>query len=336
MKGLKIDAFCHVMPAKFKDRLFGAVREKVFLQRNVESQQTLWDMDRRRQIMDRHDGLVQIICLAAPPIEQIVSNKKKAAALARFANDEMAELVYRYPDYFVAAVACLPINHIDTALDEIDRAIRDLKFRGVLMHTPVNDKPLDLAEFEPIYQKMSEYDLPILVHPLRSPEFADYRTESRSKFRIAQTIGWPYETACMMLRLTFSGVLQKHPNLKLLAHHGGGFIPFLEKRIVGGYDSAEMRRQEPHKLGLTRPPIEYLKRFYFDTALHGHVPALMCTYAFCGAEKMLFATDSPYDSQLGDRYARENINAVEQMEISEVEKKMIFEDNARKLFQLPV
>jgi predicted TIM-barrel fold metal-dependent hydrolase len=97
-----------------------------------------------------------------------------------------------------------------------------------------------------------------------------------------------------------------------------------------------MRRKEPHKLGLTRPPIEYLKRFYFDTALHGHVPALMCTYAFCGAEKMLFATDSPYDSQLGDRYARENINAVEQMEISEVEKKMIFEDNARKLFQLPV
>ena len=100
MKGLKIDAFCHVMPAKFKDRLFSTVREKVFLQRNVESQQTLWDMDRRRQIMDRYDGLLQIICLAAPPIEQIVSNKKKAADLARLANDEMAELVVQIPGLF--------------------------------------------------------------------------------------------------------------------------------------------------------------------------------------------------------------------------------------------
>jgi predicted TIM-barrel fold metal-dependent hydrolase len=97
-----------------------------------------------------------------------------------------------------------------------------------------------------------------------------------------------------------------------------------------------MRKKQPFKRGLTRPPIEYLKRFYLDTALHGHTPGLMCAYAFCGAEKMVFATDFPYDSQLGHRYIRENINAVEQMDISDVEKKMIFEDNARKIFQLPI
>ena len=91
MYGLKIDAFCHIMPMKFKEMLFGTRSEKVFLQKNVESQRTLWDMDRRREIMDRYEGLVQIISMAAPPIEQIVSNKKKATELAMLANDEMAE-----------------------------------------------------------------------------------------------------------------------------------------------------------------------------------------------------------------------------------------------------
>ena len=69
MYGLKIDAFCHIMPMKFKEMLFGTLSKKVFLQRNVESQLPLWDMDRRRQIMDRYDGLVQVISMAAPPVE---------------------------------------------------------------------------------------------------------------------------------------------------------------------------------------------------------------------------------------------------------------------------
>ena len=195
MYRLKIDAFCHIMPKKFKDAYFGAANEGFFMRGTVESQSSLWDIDRRREIMDRYDGLVQIINLAAPPIERAVSDKRKSAELAQLANDEMAELIYNYPDYFVAAVACLPMNDIDAALKEIDRAVIDLKFRGVQLHSPLNGKPLDLPELEPIYEKMCEYDLPILVHPGRSPEFADYKTEDKSKFRISSTIGWPYETA---------------------------------------------------------------------------------------------------------------------------------------------
>ena len=147
MYSLKIDSFCHVMPLNFKKELFSSVQEEIFLQKNVDSQPSLWDMDRRRRIMDRYEGLRQIISIAAPPIEQFVSDRNKSIELARLANDEMAELVHEYPDYFIAAVACLPIHHIDAALEEIDRAVLDLKFRGVLIHTPVNDKPLDLPQF---------------------------------------------------------------------------------------------------------------------------------------------------------------------------------------------
>ena len=74
--------------------------------------------------------------------------------------------------------------------------------------------------------------------------------------------------------------------------------------------------------------------FYYDTALYGSTAALMCGYAFCGADYMLFATDMPYDSELGDRYIRQTIRSVEQMDISEAEKKKIFEDNARSLLRL--
>jgi aminocarboxymuconate-semialdehyde decarboxylase len=76
--------------------------------------------------------------------------------------------------------------------------------------------------------------------------------------------------------------------------------------------------------------------FYGDTATNGSTPALMCGYAFFGADHMLFGTDFPYDAQLGDIFIRQGIAAIEQMDIPGPEKKKIFEDNARELFRLPL
>jgi predicted TIM-barrel fold metal-dependent hydrolase len=116
---------------------------------------------------------------------------KNATELAMALNDEMAELVTRYPDRFPAGVACLPMNDTDAALKETDRAINQLRLRGVLIYTPVNDKPLDAPEFMPLYEKMSRYNLPILIHPMRNPDYPDYRTETESKYRLYNTFGWP-------------------------------------------------------------------------------------------------------------------------------------------------
>jgi len=76
--------------------------------------------------------------------------------------------------------------------------------------------------------------------------------------------------------------------------------------------------------------------FYCDTAIQGNTPALMCAYEFFGADHMVFATDTPYDNQLGERVIRETIEAVQAMAINETSKKKIFADNARRLFRLPV
>ncbi len=204
------------------------------------------------------------------------------------------------------------------------------------MNTPINGKAMDSPEFWPIYEKMSQYNLPIWIHPVREVEYSEYKNEKRSKYMIFHIFGWPYETVAAMTRLVMSGVLEKFPNLKFITHHCGGFVPYLEQRIIGAYDHAEMLRGAKYKRGLTKAPIDYFKMFYNDTAIYGSTPGLMCAYAFCGAEHIVFGTDFPYDSQYGERYIRQTIQSVEQMNISDLEKKMIFEDNARKICRLPI
>ena len=141
----------------------------------------------------------------------------------------------------------------------------------------------------------------------------------------------------IMTRLVFSGVLEKFPNLKVVTHHCGGMIPFFADRLISHCNYNEMRRlNEKHNQGLTRHPIEYFRMFYNDTALNGGTSSLMVGYEFCGPDHLLFATDLPYDAQLGDSSIRMTIEAVEGMAIPEADKKKIFEGNARRLFRLPI
>lgn len=124
------------------------------------------DLEPRFRIMDKFDGLMQVLTLSSPPVE-VVDDPDKALDLAKLANDELAEIVMKHPDRFAAAIACVPMNDMDAALLEVDRAVNDLKLRGVQIFTPMNDKSLDSPEFLPLYEKMSEHNLPIWIHPQR-------------------------------------------------------------------------------------------------------------------------------------------------------------------------
>lgn len=283
--------------------------------------------------MDKYEGLQQVLTLASPPVESVVG-PGDAVELSRIANDEMAELVRKYPDRFVAAVACLPMNDMDAALKELDRAVKELNFKGVQLHSPVEviDKPLDHPDFIPLYERIAEYDLPIWIHPKRGIDFPDYRSENHSKYWIFSMFGWPYETTAAMTCLVFSGILEQLPNLKIITHHCGGMVPYFVDRIG---DYAETSCNAEFKQRLSKPPIEYYRMFYADTALCGATSGLMCGYDFFGADHIVFATDMSYDSEGGDRYTRQTIAAIDKMEISEEDKKKIYEGNARRLLRLP-
>ena len=224
---------------------------------------------------------------------------------------------------------------MDAALKETDRAINDLGFRGIQLFTPTSGKPLDSPEFFPLYEKMCQYDLPILLHPQRFENCADYAGESASQYHIYGMLGWPYETSAAMVRLVFSGIFEKYPNLKIITHHAGGMIPFFQERVVGWIESHDALLGLEHGAVLSRPIADTFKLFYADTAIYGHTPGLMCAYDFFGPEKLLFGTDMPWDRQLGLQYTGATIASVERMDIPEADRKMIFEDNARKLLRLP-
>lgn len=329
----KIDIFPHIVPIRYKQALLELLPADSYWQRSLKLRPTVFDLGHRFRIMDKFEGLVQVLTLGAPAVE-LVAKPEKAVELAMLANDEMAELVLKYQERFVAAVACLPMNDTNGALKEVDRAINDLGFRGIQINTSINGRALDSPEFLPLYEKMSEYNLPIWLHPYRPETHPDYKTESKSMYRIFHMFGWPYETTAAMTRLVFSGVLERYPDLKIISHHCGGMVPYFESRIIQQQGYQEMRSKEAYER-LTRPAVEYFKMFYADTAIRT-TPALMCGYQFYGAENMLFGTDMPYDPELGEYSIRESINSIEQMDISEEEKKKIFEDNARRLLHLPV
>ena len=229
-----------------------------------------------------------------------------------------------------------PTSNIDASLNEIDRAVNELKLRGILLRIPINGKPADRAEFFPLYEKMCALNLPIWLHPYKNPKVPDYPDETESKYIIWHMWGLMVESTYSMTRLVFSGVMAKFPKLRIIIHHCGAMVPYFSERISNHYNQSEMRNKTNFTVGLTETPADYFRRFYTDTALIGNTPALMCAYDFYGAEKMLFGTDSPFDAQLGDYGTKRTIRAVEQMDIPEREKRMIFEGNARKLLRLPV
>jgi aminocarboxymuconate-semialdehyde decarboxylase len=190
------------------------------------------------------------------------------------------------------------------------------------MFSDINYKPLDSAEFFPIYEKMQQYDLPIFIHPQKESPEPDYPGEQGSKYYLTALIGWPHATSMAMLRLASGGVLEKYPKLKLVTHHSGGTVPYLAGRI--GHSPVK-----PDNLSGT--VVDSLRLFYNDTAVQGNTANLMCAYAFSGAEHMLFGTDFP---MAGPDLVRETIGSIRKMSITEMEKQHIFEDNARKLLKL--
>src|SRR6266478_3850462 len=161
---MKIDIFPHIMPRRYFDRMLQVAPPGMALQKRMSGIPVLVDVELRLRIMDRYEGYVQVLTLASPPIE-VLAGPDLTPALARLANDGMAEIVSRHPDRFPGFVASLPMNHPDAALAEIDRAVGQLGATGVQIFSNVNGRPLDEPEFLPLFARMAALGLPIWLHP---------------------------------------------------------------------------------------------------------------------------------------------------------------------------
>jgi predicted TIM-barrel fold metal-dependent hydrolase len=328
---MKIDIFCHITPPKFLKVFEKKVSPQICSKLPYKHLPSLVDMDTRFRIMDRYKDVVQVLTLTNPPIE-LVTEPIVACELAKVVNDEMAEMVMKYPDRFVGAVACLPLNDLDATLKETDRAIKDLHFKGVQIYSHIMGKPLDSPEFTPLYEKMAQYDLPIWIHPFFQSIGVFTGQEDRAWAMDRAAFGITSGTTTAMTRLVYSHVFDNYPNIKFITHHCGSSVPYFANRIQMHYDmfaARERVEQDFHK-----PVLEYYKMFYADTALHGNVPAMMCGYNFFGTEHILFGTDMPFDAEHGLWTLRKTVESIEQMEITDLERKKIFEDNTRRLLRI--
>lgn len=315
-----IDIFAHILPTGYRERLDKKSRNVTFYSKINAQFHELSDLDARFKTMDTHPGIKQVLTIASPPIEEVVTDGETAKDLSRMANDQLAELVGKYPDRFAAGVASLPMNDIDAALLEMDRAITALKFKGVQVYTPCNGKALDNPDFFQLYERMCEYDLPIWIHPARDRSVPDYEGEVHSRYGLFMLVGWPYETTMAMCRLVFSGVLERFSKIRFIAHHCGAMVPFFATRI-----GAQRRKWLP------KDPIEYLHMFYCDTATLPSQATMACTHAFFGTDHMLFGTDMPYARP---NIVAETLACIEALDVSDVEKGMISKENARALLNL--
>lgn len=334
---MKIDMFTHITPAKWVDTI---IKKKINiappLMAGTRNLPTLTDVESRLKMMDRFDDLVQVLTLASI-LPESTMKPEDVVELYRIANDEIAELLVKYPERFVSGVASLPLVDLDAALKELDRAIKDLNFKGVQIMSDIHGEPLDAPKFRPLYEKMADYDLPIWIHPSTRTGDSDCAGGKTTDYFTFMYFTWPYETTVAMNRLVHSGILEDYPNIKFITHHGGGMVPYFADRISGRYDYNQViLKGAGFDRRLKKPPIEYFRKFYGDTAHEGNTAALMCVHLFLGADHILFATDMPYDDEFGERLIRETIRSIERMSISEVDKAKIFEGNARDLLRLPV
>ena len=340
----RVDVFCHVLPKRYEEERWKRVDKTHFIEHSpshlkyvrggkapLTNYQVLIDLDTRFRMMEEFGGYRQILSVASPPIEAV--DPDDSDFLAKILNDELAELVQKYPQQFAGAVCSLPMNKPDAAAKELERSLKDLKLAGVQLFSNVLDKPLDLPEFRPIFEIMSKHDLPILLHPARSRRHPDYLTEDSSKLIVWQVFGWPYESTAAMARIALSGILDDFPNLKIIVHHTGAMVSFFAGRIDAMYRMFDPLLTDERGKPLNKPAVEYFRMFYGDTSTFT-AASIECACDFFGADHILFGTDAPFDSEGGRFSIRESTRAIEKARLNAEDKNKIFHKNFEKLFRL--
>lgn len=335
---LKIDAFNHIWPKPFFDRLIDHIGTMTDITMRSGAVPMMTELDRRFEVMDMFGpDYRQVLSLASPPLEKL-ADPAKALELSRVGSDSMAELVAKHPERFPAFIGTAPMNSPDGLIEECRRAIDDLGAVGMQIFTNIAGNPVDLPEYEPFFEFMAKSGKPVFLHPARGENFSDYLNEKRSEYEIWWTFGWPYETSAAMARMVFSRLFDKYPGLKVVTHHAGGMVPFFEGRVGPGWDQMGKRTTDRDlaavRKALKRPHLDYFKEFYADTASFGSRKAVEHAMEFFGEDRVLFASDAPFDPEGGPMYIRETIRILDSLDVSDEVRRKLYQDNAVALLGL--
>src|SRR5208283_5816517 len=166
-------------------------------------------LDDRLKAMDKCGIDMQVLTLTTPGVER--ETAERGIKLSRLTNDEFGQIKEKYPDRFTA-LAALPLQNPEAAVTELERAVKECALPGALLFSNANGRPLDSEEFMPLYEKAVKLDVPLFIHPTTPINYA-----AMEDYRLVPIMGFTVDTALATLRLVFSGVLKRLPNLKLVA-----------------------------------------------------------------------------------------------------------------------
>jgi len=273
------------------------------------------DIDQRLKDMDKNGVETHLLTLTTPSCER--ESPEKGIKLAKLANDGFSDLCEKHPGRLLA-LAALPLQDPQAAADELERAVKDLGLKGGTLMSNVAGKPLDI-DMGPVFERAVKLDVPLFIHPT-SP----INTKWMDDFRLVPIMGFGHDTSLSVLRMVFSGLFEKLPNLKIVASHLGGIYPYLRGRINTGFNA-----YPECKLNIKKEPTEYLKKIWVDSIIYDN-DVFKSTLAFLGPSKIVLGSDHPH--QIGDiEMAHKRIRA---LGLDKKTEEDILTNNAAKLLKV--
>lgn len=273
-----------------------------------------YDVDDKLAAMDRAGIQTQLLSIIIPGAE--IVDGLASVELSKMINDELAEIIAKYPNRFIA-LATLPLQNIEASILEMERAITKLKFKGVMLFSNINGKSLSDKSNWPLFEAIQNYEIPLFMHPTRPVMVNEVK-----EYGLEAIVGYMFDTSLAAIKMVFCGLFDKFPNLKLVLPHAGGVLPYLFGRIDYQSSIIPDSRKDIEKI-----PSEYIKSFYTDCVCMSP-ETLKFVYNIYGPDRLLFASDFPYWE------IEPTINLVQEMDIPDINKSEIFEKNARKLLNI--
>ena len=308
-----IDVHTHFIP----DTYLKALDERGITAKEIGFPMARWDAKARLDLMDRNDIQTEVLSLSSPGLRFWQGDA--AARLCRVLNDELAGIVRDRPSRF-GGFATLPLPDIDAALEEIAYAFDVLGMDGVVVMTNYDGLYLGNPAFTPVLDELNRRKAVVFVHPTEGPS-NDIVVQGYP----APAFEYPAETTRMIVSLIDSDTVARCPDLKIIASHGGGTVPFIQPRLAV---LLPWKRHEDPEAGAARVD-GAIGALYYDTAIVSYPASLAALKVSHDTSKLLTGYDLPFFP--GDKIslARENLAGFEGY--SAADREMITAGNALKL-----
>lgn len=284
-----------------------------------EIEHNCWDPGVRTKEMDDTNVTVQVLS-TIPVLFNYWAKPEHGLETSRFFNDHIAQCVTHYPTRFTG-LGTVPLQDIDLAIKEMERCVKELHMPGIEIGSNINKVNLGDERFEPFWQAAEELGCAIFVHPWEMMGEKDIQ-----KYWLPWLVGMPAETARAISSMIFSGVFERHPNLRVAFAHGGGSFPFTIGRIEHGFNV----RPDLCAVDNDVNPREYLGKFWIDALTHDE-KALRYIIDMMGDKKICMGSDYPFP--LGEHHPGKLIESMEDLSASTTEQ-LLFK-NALEWLNLP-